>query len=171
MFTDKNLVSFPSIESDISVPKLKDIITTASIAFDELNELKTDKSPDLEGWPLRIFMECSEQPSTPLSIWFNKSFQSGVLPSEWRIAFVTPIHKKGNQHLASNYRPVSLTSIVVKVMQSIVKTNVREHLTSHNLLTSHQFGFYRSHSCITQLFHVMDILTKSLDQGVPVDVT
>ena len=50
------------------------------------------------------------------------------------------------------------------------KTNVLEHLTSNNLLTSHQFGFLRSHSCTTQLLHVTDILTKSLDQGVPVDI-
>ena len=67
-------------------------------------------------------------------------------------------------------RPVSLTSTVVKVMESIVKTNVLEHLTSNNLLTSHQFGFLRDHSCTTHLLHVMDILTMSLDQGLPVDV-
>ena len=53
--------------------------------------------------------------STPLS---NKSFQSGALPSERKIAFVTPIHKKGSHHLASNYRVVNLTSMVVKVMES-----------------------------------------------------
>ena len=135
-----------------------------------MNKLKTDKSPGPEGWPLRIFKECSEYLSTPLSILFNKSFQSGVLPSEWKIAFVTPIHKKGSHHLASNYRSVSLTSTVVKVMESIVKTNVLEHLTSNNLLTCHQFGFLRGHSCTTQLLNVMEILTKSLDQGVLVDV-
>ena len=128
VFTDENLASFPLLESEVLVPKLEDIIITASIIFDELNKLKTDKSPGPEGWPLCIFKECSEHLSIPLSILFNKSFQSGVLPSEWKIAFVTPIHKKGSQHLASNYRPVSLTSTVVKVMESIIKTNVLEHL-------------------------------------------
>ena len=68
------------------------------------------------------FKESSEQLSIPLSILFNKSFQSGVLPSEWRIVFVTPIHKKGSQQLASNYRPVSLTSTVVKIMEPIIKS-------------------------------------------------
>ena len=152
---------------------MDDIIITASIVLniDELNKLKTDKSPPgPEGWPLCIFEECSEHLPIPLSILFNKSLQSGVLPSEWRIAFVTPIHKKGSQHLAGNYRPVSLISTVVKVMESIIKTNVLEHLTSNDLLTSHQFGFLRGHSCTTQLLHVMDILTKSLDQGVPIDI-
>ena len=55
-------------------------------------------------------------------------------------------------------------------MESIIKTNILEHLNSNNLLTSHQFGFLEGHSCTTQLLHVMDILTKSLDCGVPVDV-
>ena len=58
-------------------------------------------------------------------------------------------------------------------MESITKTNVLEHLISINLLTSHQPGFLRGHSCTTQLLHVMDILTKSLDQeneGMPIDV-
>ena len=49
VFTDENLVSFPSIESEVSVPKLEDIIITASIVFNELNKLKTDKSPGPEG--------------------------------------------------------------------------------------------------------------------------
>ena len=85
------------------MPKLEGIIITTSIVFDELNKLKIDKSPGPEGcnWPLRIFKECSEQLSTPLSLLFNKSFQSGVLPPEWRIAFVTPIHKKGSHNLVS----------------------------------------------------------------------
>ena len=52
-------------------------------------------------------------------------------------------------------------------MESIIKTNVLEHLTSTNLLTPHQFGFLRG---TTQLLYMMDILTKSLDQGVPIDV-
>ena len=64
---------------------------SVSMVFDELNKLKTDKSSGPEGWPLHIFKECSEQLSIPLSILFNKSFQFGVLPSEWSIAFVTPI--------------------------------------------------------------------------------
>ena len=140
VFTNENLTNFPALDPEASVPKLEDISITASLVFDELNRLKTDKSPGPEGWPPCIFKEFSDQLSVPLSILFNKSFQSGVLPSEWKIAFVTPIYKKGSKHLACNYRPVSLTSTVVKVMESIIKTNI-EHLNSNNLLTSHQFGF------------------------------
>ena len=64
------------------------------------------------------------------------------------------------------------TNSIAKATNSIAKTcktNILEHLNSNNLLTSHQFGFLEGHSCTTQLLHVMDILTKSLDRGVPVD--
>ena len=66
--------------------------------------------------------------------------------------------------------PVSLTSTIVNIMESIIKANMLEHLISNNLLTPHQFRYLKGHSCTTQLLHVMDILIKSLDQGVPNDV-
>ena len=73
------------------------------------------------------------------------------------------IRKEVSILLVTIYRPVSLTSVVAKVMESIVKTSVLEHLTFSNLLTSHQFGFLRGYSCTTQLLHhslhVIDILT------------
>ena len=88
VFTDNHLANFPSIESEVSVPKLEDTIIITSIVFNEFNKLKTDKSPGPEGWPLHIFKECSEHLLTPLNILFNKSFLSGILLYEWRIAFL-----------------------------------------------------------------------------------
>ena len=137
--------SFPSLEPGVPVHMLEDIEITPSIVFDVLNKLKSDKSPGPEGWPIRVFKECSEQLSVPLSILFTKFFQSGGLPSDWKIVFVSPIHKKGSQHLAGNYRPASLTSTVVKVMESIVKYNVLEHLSFYNLISPCQFGFLAGH--------------------------
>ena len=114
--------------------------------------------------------QCSQQISLPLSILFNKSFQSGHLPRDWKIVYITPIHKKGLRNVAGNYRPVSLTSTVVKLMESIIKSSIFDHLISNNLISSSQFGFLPGHSCSTQLLYVMDIITSSLDHGLPVDV-
>ena len=55
-------------------------------------------------------------------------------------------------------------------MESIIKSSIFDHLISNNLILSSQFCFLPGHSCITQLLHVMDIITSSLDQGLPVDV-
>ena len=68
VFTNENLINYPALDPGAWVPKLENITITASLVFDELNRLKTDKSPGPEGWPPRIFKEFSDQLSVPLSI-------------------------------------------------------------------------------------------------------
>ena len=106
----------------------------------------------------------------PLSIIFKKSFNSGILPQDWKNAQVTPIHKKGARNHIGNYRPVSLTSIFSKFMESIVKDYLMRHLLTNNLLSPYQFGFTPGRSCATQLLHVLDYFTRHLDNGDSVDV-
>ena len=65
---------------------------------------------------------------------------------------------------------MSLTSTVVKLMESIIKSSILDHLISNNLISSSQFGLLPGHSCSTQLLYVMDIITSSLDHELPVDV-
>ncbi len=69
----------------------------------------------------------------------------------WRQANVIPIFKKGEKTLASNYRPVSLTSVVGKVLESIIARNIREHLDKHNLINQSHHGFTKGKSCLTNL--------------------
>jgi len=106
----------------------------------------------------------------PLCILFNKSINSGILLTDWKCANVTPIYQKGAQNLASNYRPVSLTSIFGKVLESIIKDHILNHLSSNNLLSPYQFGFIPGRSCSTQLLLMPNYLTRHLDNGYSVDV-
>jgi len=72
-----------------------------------------------------------------------------------------PIHKKSDHRLVDNYHPIMLTSIIGKVLESII---------NNDLFMSYQHGFMPGKSCVTQLLYVMEIWTKSLDLGYPVDV-
>jgi len=63
----------------------------------------------------------------PLSILFNKSSDSSTLPEDWKSAHITPIHKKGVCNLVTNYQPISLTSIIIKLMESIINDNILNH--------------------------------------------
>ena len=137
-----------------------------SMVCSVITKLKSEKSAGPNGWPIEVVKQCSQQ----ISIIFNKSFQSGVLPQDWKVAYITPIHKKGSRNVAGNYRPVSLMSTIVKIMESIVKPSIFDYLISSNLISSNQFGFLPGHSCTMQLLHVMDIITSSLDHELPVDV-
>eukprot|EP00745_Piridium_sociabile_P028422 TRINITY_DN45753_c0_g1_i14.p1 TRINITY_DN45753_c0_g1~~TRINITY_DN45753_c0_g1_i14.p1 ORF type:complete len:133 (+),score=19.72 TRINITY_DN45753_c0_g1_i14:306-704(+) len=83
---------------------------------------------------------------------------------------VKVIFKKGSRTEPGNYRPVSLTCIVCKVLESIIRDAVVAHMNSCKLYTDCQHGFRQKRSCISQLLEVIDYVTKAVDQGKPVDV-
>jgi len=83
---------------------------------------------------------------------------------------MVPIFKKGQKKDPANYRPVSLTSIPCKMMESIVKEEIMDHLTRHHLLKDSQHGFLPGRSCATNLIVTMDKITKAVDNGEPVDL-
>ena len=170
VFTCKDITSIPTVDSTGS-PVLNDSIEiTPAVVLNKLMAIQNSKSPGPDGWPIAIIKSVSEFISVPLSILFNKSLNSGTLLPDWKCANVTPIHKKGARNLACNYRPVSLTSIFSKLMESIIKDHILIHLSTNNLLSPHQFGFIPGRSCSTQLLLLLDYLTSHLDNGYSIDV-
>ena len=101
---------------------------------------------------------------------FNKSLNDGEIPQDWKKANVTAVFKKGAKHCPLNYRPISLTSIVCKLLESIIKDHVMEHLLINNLVCPNQHGFVPQRSCLTQQVDVLDAWTKAYDQGKCIDV-
>ena len=93
-----------------------------------------------------------------------------MLPKEWKCANITPIHKKGLQSEAENYRPISLTSAVCKVLETIIKKQMTTYLDSEGIITNYQHGFVRGRSCRTNLLQVFEDWTSNLDEGYGVDV-
>ena len=105
----------------------------------------------------------------PLTLVMNASIINGVLPFDWKNAFVTPIFKKGARNLPENYRPISLTSVVCKLMEKMVKDAVLAHLIENNLLSKKQFGFVSGRSTITQLLNYLDKCAEIVANGGVVD--
>ena len=83
---------------------------------------------------------------------------------------MTPIFKKGDKHLAENYRPVSLTCVCCKIMEHIICKHVHNHLDTHNILTLVQHGFRRKHCCESQLILTADDIPKRYNNYDQVDV-
>ena len=94
--------------------------------------------------------------AVPLSLIYQESIRSGKIPSVWKNARVTPLFKKGQKSNPGNYRPVSLTSIVCKCIEKIVRAAVIEPLSRNNLISNEQFGFRNGRSCVLQLIDVME---------------
>ena len=117
-----------------------------------------------------MLKETALQLSLPLSLILTKLLDEGKIPTEWKTATVIPIFKKGYKSSPSNYCPVSLTSVVSKVFQSIVQESKIHHLYSNNLISSHQHGFLPRKSCSTQLLKAVEAWSESLDHWNSVDV-
>ena len=89
-----------------------------------LRQIKSNKAPGPDGISGHILKHCSDSLSFPLSILFNKSYRSGCIPEDWKNANVVPIHKKGAKDDVKNYRPVSLTSLVMKIFEKCIRDEI-----------------------------------------------
>ena len=148
--------------------QLSDIVISVDEVTDCLKSLGTSKASSPDGIQSRLLKECAGQIAPSLCDIFNHSLQSVRLPSEWKSANVTPIHKKQQKELAENYRPISLLPIVSKVLERCVYTNFYYHIL--HLITPYQHGFLRNRSCITQLISVLHTIGKNLDKNTQTDI-
>lgn len=114
----------------------------------------------------RFAMELSE----PLSYLFTLSLNSCIIPEDWKVAFITPIFKKGKSNLVSNFRPISLTSTVSKAMEHVVRKQLLQYLNLQGIISPFQFGFLAKRSTTSQLLTCINSWTKNVDRGICVDV-
>ena len=128
-----------------------------------------NKAPGIDSVGTRMLLELSEEIYVTVAELFTKSLESGDVPHDWKMTNVTAVYKKGKS-IPSNYRAVSLTVILCKVVKSIMRDNIIKHLEKHKLVTGSQHGFVRNKSCLTNLLIFMEEVTNYLDSGYPVDV-
>ena len=164
-----HLGQMPHPGSAIEHP-LSSIHITSDIVFNKLSTLKSNKSPGPDGLHPLVLKEAAAQLCIPFSMLFRRSFDEGHLPDDWKTANIVPVFKKGVSSGPGNYRPISLTSIVCKVFESIVREDIIKHLTSNNLLSNSQHGFLPKRSCTTQLLTAMEHWTNEIQLGHPIDV-
>ena len=82
---------------------------------------------------------------------------------------MVPIFKKGNRQDPANYRQISITQILSKVLESIVRDQLMDHVSSTGQLTDAQHGFLPKLSCTSQLLATLDDWTQCIESGEPVD--
>ena len=138
--------------------------------INELSRINCSKSAGPDGLHPRLLFELRSTIAEPLCHIYNLSIKESYVPKDWKTAHVVPIFKKGDKSSPGNYRPVSLTSIVCKILETIIRTKLVEHLESNDLLYSEQYGFRKGRSCTLQLLKVMDDWTKSVNEGDDIDV-
>ena len=102
---------------------------------------------------------------------FQCSLDTGDIPEDWRKAIIVPIHKKGNDPSSpASYRPISLTSVISKIFEKIIKVYLMTYLLGNGLLSKEQHGFLQSKSTTTNLLECLNDWTRIIDSGNPVDI-
>ena len=114
-------------------------------------------------------MECAKDISRALPVVFQVSLHQGTMPDDWKKSMVTSIFKKGDRSSASNYRPISLTSVCSKIMEHILYTQIMHHVAKFDILHDSHHGFRKKRSCETQLILTLQNLAASLDEGGQID--
>ena len=166
VFTSEDCTNLPSLRESIHFyPKLIDTIKfTPENVYEELVNLQRDKACGPDSIPAHLLKVGADFICSPLSRVFQLSLDSSSLPRDWITANVVPVHKKGDEHLPSNYCPISLTSIVVKVMERIIHCQFSTALESNNLINQSQHGFCNKHSTITLLSSTFDDWAACLER-------
>jgi len=129
---------------------------------------KSQNSPD--GIGPRVLQELQDELAPALAVVFKKSLNAGVVPKDWLEANVTPIYKKGTKSPPGNYLPVSLTSVSCRVMESILRDEITEHLAKNKLIKGSQHGFMKDRSCVSNLLEFLEKATTVVDEGEGFDV-
>ena len=118
----------------------------------------------------RVIYEARAHLSKYLTYLFKESLTQGVLPDEWKHCIITIIHKKGKKCSVENYRPISLTCISCKIMESLIYDQLMTYLINNKLLSDKQYGFIKNRSTVLQLLRVVNDWMRLLDLGKQVDI-
>ncbi|KFQ48351.1 RNA-directed DNA polymerase from mobile element jockey, partial [Nestor notabilis] len=101
---------------------------------DHLKNLNVHKSMGPDEIHSRVLKELANEVAKPLSIIFEKSWQSGEVPDDWKKGNVTPIFKKGKVEDLGHYRPVSLTSVPGKILEQILLESMLRHMKNNEVI-------------------------------------
>ena len=150
---------------------LNDAVFTHLNVTSAIKNLLCKTSSGIDGLPSIFFKKCLECLVEPLSLIFQRSFETSEIPQSWRDAIVIPVYKgKGNKSDVANYRPISMTPVVCRVMEVILKNCLVNHLVRNNLISNVQHGFLSKRSTLTNLLSCLNNWVECIDLRSSVDV-
>ena len=134
-----------------------------------LKSLNVSKACGTDGASPRLLKECHIELAPSLTRFFNYSLSRGTLPIDWKTANVVPIFKSGEQTPVDNYRPVSLTGVIVKSLERLIHNHIMGFLSDSKLLCDNQHSFRLLRSCVTKLLQVVHEWLRILEERGSVD--
>ncbi|MES9975678.1 MAG: reverse transcriptase family protein, partial [Candidatus Thiodiazotropha sp.] len=147
---------------------LEQVVCNRVLVEQLLSSLNPRKAPGYDGFHPRILKELAPVLSAPMTDLFNKSLLTGYLPAEWKLSIIKPFHKGGSKAEVANYRPISLTSVLCKLLEKVVKVSLQNFFRSNSIISPAQHGFVPGRSCLTNLVITREEWVQARDQHVEV---
>ena len=138
---------------------------TENFVNTELSRLNPKKSYGIDGIQSKFIKDAASEIKIPITYIINLSISSNVVPNEFKYARVKPLFKKGNRNLPENYRPVSILTVVSKVLEKAIFIQFENYLKNNNILYNHQSGFRKRHSTDTCIINLLDYLRTNVSEG------
>ena len=133
--------------------------------FKSIQNLDEKKAKGLDDIGISFLKEGMCVITEPLTHIINQSINTGIFPDKWKEARVLPLHKSGLTDDPYNYRPISILSVLSKIIERHVHDQIYKHLSEHNLLYEYQSGFRPQHSCEAALLQMIDTWLKAIDDN------
>ena len=156
------------IEIDFSNDPFRNMFFDEKTIFDLLIKTNVNKAAGPDKMDSKLMKYCARGLSKPLTIIFNRIFKTGKIPDKWKLANVVPILKKGDKSSVTNYRPISLTSLPMKVLEYCIKNLLLQQCS--DLIRDVQHGFSIEKSCLTQLLPLIDKISVAMNNKSRIDV-
>ena len=145
------------------------ILITEAMVTEQIGRLADNKVTDTGGLGSSLIKQLVGVIELPLVLIFQEFLRSGQVPVQWKEANMTAIFKKKGQRCEpENYRPVSLTSQIGRILERIIRDHLVKFLEDNALLRDSQHGFRSKRSCLTILLEFLDLVSNYVDQGIPV---
>jgi len=170
-----NFYYYSVFGSEDNFLKIQDKISSELFTIDTkiirkmIAAIRKNKSVGVDGFSIGILKLGGEAIIPYLARLLDITMNNCTLPGDWKKATVIPIHKGSDRSLVTNYRPVSLTSVVCKQMEHVIASYLRQVWDKNYLLYEGQHGFRPGYSCESQVTTVCQDIADSLDNEDRID--
>ena len=171
VYTEEDLQNMPTAPAVYqgNEPLCKVNLTIERV-HEKIRKLDPNKSPGPDEFYPREIKEVEDEIAPHLYDVYKASLEQSEAVLDWKLQNIAPLFKKGSKNKPGNHRPVSLTSVPGKMLESIIAEDITEHLESNNLISNSQHGFRRGRSCLTNLLEFFHNMFSLYDKSRAIDI-
>ena len=170
VFSDPDTKTDSNIETNDNLPGIDDIELSEDDFITAINLVSPSAAAGPDKFPICLLKECKNELAKPLCLIWKRSLETGEIPEILREQTIIPIFKKGSKADPANYRPVSLTSHIIKLFERVLRKKIVKYIDENNIIVKEQYGFCSGKSCTTQLLKHFEKILEIIDNSANADV-